>query len=68
MYCSFPIILRSPAQECYTCLKVLSVNSFASLAKEFELYFLENVDPRPSTIMLLKLKQGEEEILFNFIA
>lgn len=38
------------------------------LTKEFKLYFLKNVCPKPSVIMLLKLRQRMEETFSNFVA
>lgn len=38
------------------------------LAKEFEFYFLGNIYPKPTVVMLLKLKQREEKTLSNFIS
>lgn len=56
------------AREWYTRLKPLSVDPFTQLAKEFELYFLKNVCSKLSVIMLLRLRKGEEETLFDFVA
>lgn len=65
---AFSMILRVLVREWYTLLKPLSVGSFTQLVKEFKLYFFSNVRPRSSIMMLLGLKQGEEEVLSNFVA
>ncbi|THU67036.1 hypothetical protein C4D60_Mb05t20430 [Musa balbisiana] len=38
------------------------------LTKEFKLYFIKNICLKPSMIMLLGVRQEEEETLFNFVA
>lgn len=40
---TFPTMLRGSSWEWYARLKPLSVGSFAQLAKDFELNFLENM-------------------------
>lgn len=67
MYRAFPTTLRGSTIKWYAYLKPLSISSFAQLEKEFKLYFLRNVRPRPATMMLLGLRQGKEEILANFV-
>ncbi|THU64573.1 hypothetical protein C4D60_Mb01t27880 [Musa balbisiana] len=57
--------LRGLVREWCTHLKLLLVGSFAQLTKEFKLYYLRNVCLRLSMVMLLEVKQGEEETLFD---
>lgn len=58
--------LRGPTRGWYAYQKLLSFNSFIQLTKEFELYFLENVHLKSSTMMLLRLRQGEEKTFLDF--
>ncbi|THU64569.1 hypothetical protein C4D60_Mb01t27840 [Musa balbisiana] len=60
-------MLRGPVQEWYIHLKPLSDISFTQHAKEFKLYILGNVHPRPLVTMLLKLGQEEEVTLYDFV-
>lgn len=53
---AFPKTLRGPTREWYTYLKLLSIGSFGQLINEFKLYFLRNIRPRSSVVMLFKLK------------
>lgn len=65
--CTFPTTFRGSVRELYAHPKILSINSFTQLTKEFKLHFLNNVHLRPIMTMLLRLKQGEEEIVWNFV-
>lgn len=59
---AFLTTLRGPAKEWYTCLKLLSISSFAQLTKKFKLHFLRNVHSRSLVVILLKLKQHDETL------
>ncbi|RWV90153.1 hypothetical protein BHE74_00053542 [Ensete ventricosum] len=50
-----------------TQLKLSSISSFNQLAKEFELNFLASAQPRPTATSLLRLSQGSEESLTQFV-
>ncbi|RWV85621.1 hypothetical protein BHE74_00015233 [Ensete ventricosum] len=51
----------------YSRLRPLSISSFDSLVKEFELNFLASSRPRPMVASLLGLMQGSDEPLVQFI-
>ncbi|RZS28477.1 hypothetical protein BHM03_00062070 [Ensete ventricosum] len=55
---AFPTTLRGLPREWYNRFKLLSISSFAQLAKEFELH-LGNIRLRSYVMMLLGLRKRE---------
>ncbi|RZS03070.1 hypothetical protein BHM03_00033187 [Ensete ventricosum] len=64
---AFLTTLRGLAQMWYSQLRLSSISSFDSLAKEFEFNFLASSRPRPIAALLLSLTQGGDEPLAQFI-